>query len=408
MALEYRFVGFLVKKVVGRPESLGDVESIVEIASVSACFSERPLDPSECHSYNHASLYNDPETAWNGVPEEDRGAYRLYAYRVLLAVFDDSGLRDGFPFDTSIEWCVPCVSEPDLSGFELMGYDVVSTYGTFVDHSPLSCNGLAKTHPVNSYCLLDDEAQAIALADRVGRGELPAEPQPYVVMEVLRSRAGSHWPPGGHQVARCRARPVDLSCSSCDRSGRPIPSSRTHACREQARAFSHVSRPSFCEQDPSWSVCSRVTETAATWRGCQRVTACEPHSCKVWWRTSSSSTTSAPPCWSWLPSAPTGSIRAAGPSDWATWFPQRSTGSRSCWGPRRLSAMLARVLPSASTSRALTTSGHACVVWGATSPARVREREFHGNTGEGSPMDFPGHPTVAGAVLCAQGQWAGR
>lgn len=191
MSPGFRFVGFLTRKVAGRPEWLDAVANIVDIASVSGCISRLPLDRWDWWLHNHAGFYNDPETAWKIVPEDERDSYELFAYRVFLAVFGESGRQDGFPFDTAGCGVAPCADEPDLSGFERLGFDVVSwTYGAFLECSPLSCNRMAEEYAVNSHCLLDDDAQALALAESLARGEPLAEPGPYVVVEVLRSRAG--------------------------------------------------------------------------------------------------------------------------------------------------------------------------------------------------------------------------
>ena len=49
--------------------------------------------------------------------------------------------------------------------------------------SPLSCNGMAESIPVNDSCLIDDMETALAAARRFGV-EQP-EPGPYVIVEVL-------------------------------------------------------------------------------------------------------------------------------------------------------------------------------------------------------------------------------
>jgi hypothetical protein len=53
--------------------------------------------------------------------------------------------------------------------------------------SPLSCNGMAESLPVNDFCLIDDLETALAAARRFGI-EQP-EPGPYLVIEVLTQRA---------------------------------------------------------------------------------------------------------------------------------------------------------------------------------------------------------------------------
>ena len=92
--------------------------------------------------------------------------------------------------------------EPDLSTYQWLGYDVVEFLPSLLlefegrcrnanirlwsgsGHSPLSCNGLASSYPINQFCLLDD----VEAAYRAGRdfGVEQPEPGSYIIVEVLR------------------------------------------------------------------------------------------------------------------------------------------------------------------------------------------------------------------------------
>jgi hypothetical protein len=71
------------------------------------------------------------------------------------------------------------------------GFDVVTFFaGTSPEHSPLSCNGMAKKIPTNEHCLIDsfEEAQAALV-----RGDFKnAEPGPYRIFAVY--SVDSSWP----------------------------------------------------------------------------------------------------------------------------------------------------------------------------------------------------------------------
>ena len=94
--------------------------------------------------------------------------------------------------------------EPDWTEFERLGYDVVQFRPVQLmdldgieryDHSmasagygcsPLSCNYLASSFPVNRYCLIDTIDVAFQIAQTFGREE--PEPGPFAIVEVLRRR----------------------------------------------------------------------------------------------------------------------------------------------------------------------------------------------------------------------------
>ena len=132
--------------------------------------------------------WNDEASALACVSSAEQSDYRLYAYRAFPIVFDISGIprrqASGNMFSRD-EPALP--SEPDLSHYEHLGYDIVE-YSGYVNYgcSPLSCNGMASRYPTNCFCLLDSLETAYRAALNFGI-EQP-EPGPYIIIEVLRQK----------------------------------------------------------------------------------------------------------------------------------------------------------------------------------------------------------------------------
>jgi hypothetical protein len=129
------------------------------------------------------------------VPEPERAAYRIFAYRAIPAVFDKAGPT---PKVTAAEelfeayhYLTESPPEPDLSGFARLGFDVVQ-YSDAINWgcSPLSCNYMYQHHAVNRYCLIDTIEGAEEAARSFAENE--PEPGPYIVIEVFRERESAH------------------------------------------------------------------------------------------------------------------------------------------------------------------------------------------------------------------------
>ena len=103
-------------------------------------------------------------------------------------LFDKSGIEMPVTVDDLFSKESPDLPpEPASHHFHRIGYDVVERNATTgilgFGCSPLSCNGMAESIPVNDFCLIDDLESAMVVARRFGI-EQP-EPGPYVVIEVL-------------------------------------------------------------------------------------------------------------------------------------------------------------------------------------------------------------------------------
>ena len=183
------FLGFCAKKVwVPTPEWGGSWSApIQEIASVSSCLSKRALNWIDRWDFNRNSFWDDEGAALACMLADGCSEFRLFGYRLLPVIFDESGnpwnVATDRLFDLNLSE-VPVA--PDLSRYVSLGYDVVglppSPYTDF-GHSPLSCNGMAHQVSVNRFCLIEKIEDALVTARRFGV-EQP-EPGPYVIVEVL-------------------------------------------------------------------------------------------------------------------------------------------------------------------------------------------------------------------------------
>ena len=170
--------GYFAKRVKPRPEHL-PASGVREICSVSECLSPGAQDWIASWRHNSLGWFNTVADAVRVVPEEQRGEYRLFAYRIHPEVFRG---RDRRPL------VVPDDVRPDAvpAGFRSIGFDSASRSsdaGLSLECSPLSCNGLATELPVNEHCLFQTIDDAIAGAIRFAI-EQP-EPGDYYVLEVL-------------------------------------------------------------------------------------------------------------------------------------------------------------------------------------------------------------------------------
>jgi hypothetical protein len=176
--MTFYLCGYFPKKVTPRPEGY-DLPGVVDIASVCDCIAKGPEDWIKSWTFNELGFFDDVALAEAVVPESERSQFQVYAYEFLDERFA-GGLAE--------PWTVPPLScKLPGSEFELLGFDVVSKSITdFFEHSPLSCNGAAKTFMANPHCLFDALGDAVAAAKVFSNGDW--EPGPYYVARVLRRR----------------------------------------------------------------------------------------------------------------------------------------------------------------------------------------------------------------------------
>jgi hypothetical protein len=150
--------GYMYKKIVQRPDWLAPAD-VDDIYSVSGCISKEFADYTDYWKHNGYWLLNSP-----AVMEEIARANNLaltgmtlFYYEVFEEQFDEES-REWSPFEPEASFPTK-VEEPASARLE--GYDVATFYaGTSPECSPLSCNLLAQTVPVNRHCLFDSFEQA--------------------------------------------------------------------------------------------------------------------------------------------------------------------------------------------------------------------------------------------------------
>jgi hypothetical protein len=80
--------GYFRKRIVTRPKEI-DAPQVREVCSVSEHISSGPDAWEESWIHNEFGWFNSIPDATRVVPEADRPAYRLFAYRVVPYIFRD-------------------------------------------------------------------------------------------------------------------------------------------------------------------------------------------------------------------------------------------------------------------------------------------------------------------------------
>lgn len=156
--------GYLLKITKPPPDWLG-APGVAEVCNVAACFSPDVIDVQMADAHNGFGVANDPEVLWRMAREGgvDVTDARLFYYEA----HHEEMVSDGWSFDRA-DWrplsqlsCAGVSSAPSpvASAVRLLGYDVV-VFEDCLEHSPLLCNSIAATLPVNRYCLLETLALA--------------------------------------------------------------------------------------------------------------------------------------------------------------------------------------------------------------------------------------------------------
>ena len=175
-------VGFLAKQRVMRFESAG-LPMLEQVCSVSECIASTP-PMATYDGRNDLGFYDSEDDARATVPVDEVADYELFAFRLLPAEFDQGSRR-----------ALPGVMRPRLDGIDLtgwtpLGFDVVADCpsDSFLGcHSPLTCNGLVDRVATNRWGLMESLQEALDLAEALALDQIPAEPGPFFVVEVLRA-----------------------------------------------------------------------------------------------------------------------------------------------------------------------------------------------------------------------------
>lgn len=177
--------GYFWKRIVMRPNEI-DAPQVREVCSVSDHISSGPDNWETPWIHNEFGWFNSVADATSVVPEPDRPAYRLFAYRVAPYVYR-VGNRIGLQLPANVH----PVAIP--ANFVSRGFDAVSKSdpsGLGFECSPLSCNYFASEIPTNEFCLFPSVEAALAGAEQFSRGT--AEPGDYYVIQVLEARGNTN------------------------------------------------------------------------------------------------------------------------------------------------------------------------------------------------------------------------
>lgn len=184
-----RFIGFLPKRITPVPRDWVQNPVVTHVRSVSVCecLAKMPDRWIDHWIHNDVGHFNTEADAWSVVPQADRDQYELLACRLFMREFDDGHIKPLAWPPTNEGGCssVAIADEPNLSGWQRVGYDLCGRTGAFFECSPLSCNGAAAEYRVNRWCLIDVLAEAIAVGLAFSRLPQAWEPGKYFLIEVL-------------------------------------------------------------------------------------------------------------------------------------------------------------------------------------------------------------------------------
>jgi hypothetical protein len=164
-------VGYMAKKIANRPDWLA-AKNVVDIYSVSHCTSDNFADYINFWKHNGYWFFDTPEVIGQLANENgiDISGVKFFYYEAYEKQYEpDKKYWTDFQPEPSFLTNVRLPMKKKLEG-----YDVVSFWArTSAECSPLSCNNLAQSIPVNLHCLLPtfEEAKSYLESGRFDRGE---------------------------------------------------------------------------------------------------------------------------------------------------------------------------------------------------------------------------------------------
>jgi hypothetical protein len=176
--------GYMAKRVVARPDAFL-ADRFEDVCSVSNCISPSFADYIQYWKHNAHWFFDSTETIRELAAEQaiDLRDCRFFYYEFHDSEYDDA-TRAWNPAPAAPAAAATDAAVAGPSAARLEGYDVVSMWpeGSPPGCSPLSCNLLADTIPVNSHCLIASLEEAIRLLE-AGAFE-HSEPGPYRIYAV--------------------------------------------------------------------------------------------------------------------------------------------------------------------------------------------------------------------------------
>lgn len=178
--------GYMAKTILEKPDWL-KTNSVVDIYSVSNCFSEPFADYINYWKHNGFWFFDSPEII-KALSEENSISLegtKLFYYEVYELEYHDNepSWRDFKP-EQSFATDVIVPNKKVLEGFDVATFSV----GTNPECSPLSCNSLATEIKTNSHCLIETLEEA--KQSLVNGKFLNAEPGPFRIFAVY----STDWP----------------------------------------------------------------------------------------------------------------------------------------------------------------------------------------------------------------------
>ncbi len=170
--------GYMAKRISKNPKWLG-ASQVADVYSVSGCVSEDFADYIDFWKHNGYWLFDSPEIIRCLAKEcsVDLSGTSLFYYEAHNMEFDGEAWHAYSPEQSFPTHVIP-PSKKMLEGFDVVTFHCRNA----PEHSPISCNSLAKELPTNAHCLLTSFEQAYSLLS--GGAFKNSEPGPYRIFAV--------------------------------------------------------------------------------------------------------------------------------------------------------------------------------------------------------------------------------
>lgn len=172
--------GYMYKRVVVRPDWL-KVEAVFDVYSLSSCISDYFADYINYRKHNGHWLFDSPQVI-EGIAKNEgidlSGTFLFYYEAYEYELDEDSKEWSAFTPEPSFVTDVQVPLDKHLEGFDVTTF----TGHTSPECSPLSCNSLATTIPVNEHCLFNTFTEAKEALE--GGLFKNSEPGPYRIFAV--------------------------------------------------------------------------------------------------------------------------------------------------------------------------------------------------------------------------------
>jgi len=178
MALSMIPVGYMAKRVCGKPDSL-KAPHVVDIYSVSDCMNQNFVDYIQYWKHNGYWLFDSPQIIQSLAADHSiqMEGLSLFFYEVHEEEYE-GGRWSSFLPEPSFPTNIVPPARKALEGFDVVTFSA----RTSPECSPLSCNSMAEELPTNAHCLFPTFEDANAnLANGAFKD---CEPGPYRIFAV--------------------------------------------------------------------------------------------------------------------------------------------------------------------------------------------------------------------------------